>query len=223
MATTVKAATPAITSDELVVGAEEVAKLKRGEQRHHQRHQQHSEKGEGPRPCMHAPNAARERRRLFDDKLQLLDHRPDLRDLLAQHVAHLGLRRAGRLGADVGHALVHVGMLHRRGDFLLQARDRPAPACPWARGSRSSPAARDSGKPSSRTVGTFGSATDLVATAIALSWPERTCSSELDKLVAAELDAARDQVGDQRRRAAERHVIHLDAGVAFEHLAASDS
>ena len=79
------------------------------------------------------------------------------------------------------------------------------------------------GKPSSRTVGTFGSAADLVATASALSWPERTCCERARKLVAAELDAARQQVGHQRRRAAERHVVHLDAGVALQHLAASDA
>ena len=40
------------------------------------------------------------------------------------------------------------------------------------------------------------------------------------ELIAAELDAPRQHVGDQRRGAAERDVIHLDAGVALEHLAA---
>jgi hypothetical protein len=39
------------------------------------------------------------------------------------------------------------------------------------------------------------------------------------ELIAAELHAAGDQVGDQRSCAAVRHVIHLDAGVAFQHLA----
>ena len=37
-------------------------------------------------------------------------------------------------------------------------------------------------------------------------------------LVAAELDAACEQLLHQRCGAAERHVIHLDPGIAFEHL-----
>ena len=38
---------------------------------------------------------------LLDEQLELFHHRPDLGDLLAQHVAHFGLARTGRLGADV--------------------------------------------------------------------------------------------------------------------------
>ena len=39
------------------------------------------------------------------------------------------------------------------------------------------------------------------------------------ELVAAELDAAGQHLRHQRRRAAERHMLHLDAAVAFKHLA----
>ena len=42
-------------------------------------------------------------------------------------------------------------------------------------------------------------------------------------LVAAELDAAGEQFLHQRRRAAERHVVHLDAGVALQYLAPRDA
>src|SRR5262245_20025253 len=54
------------------------------------------------------------------DELQLLDQRPHLGDLLAQHVAHLGRGRAGRLGANLLHALAQVGMAGRCRNVLLQ-------------------------------------------------------------------------------------------------------
>src|SRR5262249_22054002 len=60
---------------------------------------------------------------LLHHQLELLHHRPHLGNLLVQHLAHFSLARARRLGADVGHPLLQVRVLRRRGDLLVQAGD----------------------------------------------------------------------------------------------------
>jgi hypothetical protein len=74
------------------------------------------------------------------------------------------------------------------------------------------------GRPCSRTVGRSGSASVRFGESVASarSAPPRTWASDVEIWSPAELDAAREQLLHQRSGAAERHVIHLDAGVALQ-------
>ena len=107
-------------------------------------------------------------------------------------------------------------MLRGLGDLLLQPGDDRLGRAAGAK-KPFQPRSSMLGKPSSRTVGTSGRA----ARALAGERRQRLQGAGLDvrergrELVAAELDAAGDEFLHQRRGAAERHVVHGDAGVAL--------